>query len=575
MEKLGEWNMRKIEKLLFCAILCAASYVNTIEAKGDEMTSSNVVKSVRVTLPEKPSDRLKSIVSVFARQLQKRCQTKVTTQETAALTVMISIDPAIGKEGFRISDHADGGIEVAGQNELGVLYGLGKLLRTSRYSKDGFAPGYWRGLSVPKKPIRGIYFATHFHNFYHDGPIDEIQNYVEEVALWGCNNLMVWYDMNHFNGFDDPKAVAFRKRLDGILKTANNLGLGTAFIMIGNEGYNNSPQDIRSEGGGRGGFYPSAVCPNKPGGTEYGLQVQEDMMEWMAAYNPQYLCLWPFDQGGCNCEHCRPWATKGFLKCAKAIAQLAHKKIPEAKIILSNWYYKKGEVKELGTLLKKDGDWVDLVMAAVPGTEIPAVNFPEISMLGVQPWGGFGSIPVPQHLQNKYAKMDNLKGGWPYSEGLFEDMNKAVMLQLFWDPKQPTIETLRRYASFEFSPQVANNVVAMVTILEKNFRGRKNIGATAIKAYELAKKVDAQLPPDIRKSWRWRILYLRALIDKEMHLSKGALKGKILKDSFAELTDIYHAENALPGWLIPPKVTDDSGEAKNTNTHLDLDLEQR
>ena len=60
-----------------------------------------------------------------------------------------------------------------------------------------------------------------------------------------------------------------------------------------------------------------------------------------------------------------------------------------------------------------------------------------------------------------------------------------------------------------------------------------------------------------------------------MHLSKGALKGQVLKDSFAELTELYHAENALPGWLIPAKVTDGSGEPENANAHLDLDSEQR
>jgi len=39
-----------------------------------------------------------------------------------------------------------------------------------------------------------------------------------------------------------------------------------------------------------------------------------------------------------------------------------------------------------------------------------------------------------------------------------------------------------------------------------------------------------------------------------MHLTKGRLEGKVLKDAFAELTRLYHAENALKGWLRPPQV---------------------
>jgi len=533
----------------------AGAAEKTVQTGDDNISQMSVTstKLLRVVLPKRPSDQLKNIVSVFTRQVEMRCSAKVATQGEAPLTVALKIDPAIGKEGFRIRDRAEGGIDVIGQNELGVLYGLGKLLRTSRYSQGGFAPGSWRGESVPKKPIRGIYFATHFHNFYHDGPVEDIQRYVEELALWGCNNLAVWYDMHHFNGFKDPEAVAFRKRLAGILQAARDLGIGISLGGVGNEGYANSPRDIRSAGGKRGGYYDCQICPSKPGGLDYRLRIHSEIMDWMRPFKPEFFWIWPFDPGGCDCAQCRPWATRGFLQCAKPIARAAREELPGVKIILSNWFYNENELKELGKILSAEPAWVDLVMGPVPGTKIPAVNFPEISMLGVQPWGGFGAIPVPQHLQSKYSKMANLQGGWPYSEGLFEDMNKVVMLQMYWKPDQPVFETLKEYAAFEFSPEVAEDVVAMIKILEKNLP-RKSIGADAIQAYEFAQKVDAQLSPETRKGWRWRILYLRALIDKEMHVTKGDLKGEVLKDAFAELTRIYHAEKAPKDWLKPPQV---------------------
>jgi hypothetical protein len=532
------------------------------------------VKLIRVVTLEKPDSQLERIVSVFIRQVEKRCSAKVTTQGEAPLTVVLTMDSSIGDEGFRISDRADGGIEVAGQNELGILYGLGKLLRTSQYLKEGFAAGSWRGESVPKKPVRGIYFATHFHNFYHDGPVKEIQRYVEELALWGCNNLMVWYDMNHFMGFKDLEAMAFRERLDGILKTASGLGLGTGFIVIGNEGYSSSPKELRSTGGKRGAYYECQICPNKPGGMEYELRVQKEMMDWMRPYNPQYLCIWPFDPGGCDCENCRPWATNGFVECAESITKAARDKLPDVKIVLSNWYYKESEKTELGKILSAEPPWVDLVMGPVPGIDIPAVNFPEISMLGVKPWGGYGATVVLQRLQNQYSQMANINGGWSYSEGIFEDMNKVTMLQMYWNPEKSVFLPLREYATFEFSPEVADDVLTIIKILESNFQ-RDAITASAIDAYELAQKVDAQLSPEIQKSWRWRILFLRTLIDKEMYLTKGALKGEVLKDAFAELTRIYHADNALDGWLRPPKVTLGAFEAEKVRSNMDLDPENR
>ena len=511
------------------------------------------VRKIRVVLPDKAGPEMLKIAEVFGRQVSERCGARVTTNGEAPLRVELAIRPGIGKEGFSISKAGAGTIRITGNDTRGVLYGVGKFLRTSRFEAGGLTPGAWEGTSVPKKPIRGIYFATHFHNYYHDGPVEEIQRYVEELALWGCNSLMVWYDMNHFNGFEDPKAVAFRERLRGILQTATDLGIGTGFIVIGNEGYSNSPRELRSTGGKRGAYYECQICPNKPGGLEYELRIQAEMMDWMRPLKPQFLCIWPFDPGGCDCEQCRPWASNGFLKCAKPIAKVAREKLPGVRIILSNWFYRGNEPQELGRILSAEPPWIDMVMGPVPGTKIPAVNFPEISMLNVQPWGGYGATPVPERLHKKYSQMANLTGGWPYSEGLFEDMNKVVMLQLYWRSEQPFVETLTEYAGFEFSPEVAEDVVAMVKIFEKN-HSRRSIGADAIQAYELAQKVESRLFRRARASWRWRILYLRALIDKEMHLKKGRLEGDVLKDAFAELTRIYHAENALKGWLRPPQV---------------------
>ncbi len=146
--------------MLLGGLCLIASLVHAEDAK------AAAAERVRVVLPSDADEQIKNSASVFKRQVEQRCSAKVGTDGDAPLRVVLSIDPAMGKDGFRIQDGKERGtIEVIGQNERGVLYGLGKLLRTSRYSKDGFTPGAWRGESVPQKPIRGIYFATHFHNF--------------------------------------------------------------------------------------------------------------------------------------------------------------------------------------------------------------------------------------------------------------------------------------------------------------------------------------------------------------------------------------------------------------------------
>jgi len=141
-------------------------FIATVEA--DE------VKSVRVVLPADGDPIMRNVGSVFARQVESRCCARVVMQGDAALTLALAIEPGVGTEGFRIVDGNAGTIRIVGNDARGVVYGVGKFLRTSGYSEGGFTPGTWRGESVPAKPIRGMYFATHFHNFYMDGPVEDI-----------------------------------------------------------------------------------------------------------------------------------------------------------------------------------------------------------------------------------------------------------------------------------------------------------------------------------------------------------------------------------------------------------------
>ena len=208
---------------------------------------AQTVQTVRVVLPQQASAVMRNIAGVLARQVAQRCDASVVAEGEAPLKVELAIAPGIGTEGFRIEDRPGGGVKIIGNDSRGLLYGVGKLLRTSRYDRGGFSAGVWRGTSIPEKPVRGIYFATHFHNFYHDAPIGEVQRYVEDVGLWGLNSLIVWYDMHHFMGFDSPEAVDFRHRLQAICGAARHVGLDVGFACVANEGYANSPEPLRAD----------------------------------------------------------------------------------------------------------------------------------------------------------------------------------------------------------------------------------------------------------------------------------------------------------------------------------------
>lgn len=542
------------------------------------------VKSITISSPDDTSLVVRNIVTIFAQRIEERSGAKVSPEGN--LKIELLIKPGIGEEGFAIASGNDGSIQIIGNDERGVLYGVGKFLRTSGYNKRGFKPGKWRGTSVPEKSVRGIYLATHFYNYYQTAPVAEVERYLEDLAFWGVNSIMVWYDMHHFDGFDDPEAVAYRDRLTRFLQTARNLDLKVGFIMVGNEGYVNSPTCLQTvPGGSRGGFNPTDVCPNKPAGMEYILKNKNDFFEWCRDVKPEFICIWPYDQGGCGCFACQPWGSNGFLKCAENISKMAKEKLPGVKIMLSTWFFDSNEWQGLSKLIATDTGMVDMIMAEdIPGYEnskfppltgkLPTVGFPEISMYNTFPWGGFGATPLPCHLAGQWEKVRDVRlGGFPYSEGIFDDINKVTYTQLYWDSAIAPEEILKEYIAWEFSPEVVDDVLKVFTTLEKNHHMRWWLGELegvklaldwfpskgakpqadpgAEEAYALVKQVDSKLPEWAQKSWRWRLVFIRAMLDAELKANGGSPNETCI-EGFKELLKIYHTSVKTDPAVKPP-----------------------
>jgi hypothetical protein len=528
---------------------------------------------------------LNRVVEILASRIRERSGIDPTFREEGPCSVELSVQKGIGSEGFRIEDVSQGRVRILGNENRGLLYGVGKFLRSNTYRRGSFTLGNWRGTSVPEEPFRGIYFATHFFNFYHEAPIEKIQRYVEDLGLWGYNAIIVWYDMHHFEGMQDPAAQAMIKRLNAILETAKDVGLDTGLTLIANEAYANSPVALRADwtAGHDGyfrepqGHYHVELCPNKPGAKALMLKWREETFQAFKDVGVDYVVIWPYDQGGCTCSQCKPWGTNGFLMMAEPIAELARRDFPQCKIILSAWYFDKFTSDEWDGLERKFGEerpkWVDYMMADDAGVKrysgnppehhvpggFPLLSFPEISMWGAGPWGAFGADPLPTHHQELWSiGKDSLAGGFPYSEGIFEDLNKVLYAEFFWKKETPANSIVDEYVAYEFSPKVVPLVRRAIEILEKNYPRRvENLGkeagpvrfvlehsSGAEEAFKLMEQADKSLSPQARDSWRWRILYLRALIDSELVRNDYRVSSRC-EEALQELTQIYYAQRAL------------------------------
>jgi len=529
--------------------------------------------SVRIVLPPEPGPIIRRAAAILRRQVTARCDAAVVDDGEAGCQVELGLENGVGAEGYRIADGPGGSVRILGQDERGVLYGVGKFLRSSRYDRGGFTPSGWRGVSVPHCPMRGIYLATHFNNYYEAASPEEFESYVEDLALWGFNLLALAYPHWQYASYDDPAARAMTERLRQTIRVARQVGMRVSVGDALNGGFTSTLPELRStpvpDPLGRHGNFGVNLCPSKPAARAQLLETWEQLLDRFADPGLDCVTFWPYDEGGCGCADCWPWGARGYLSLARAVSARVHEKSPRTKIILSTWTFDtppEGEWEALAQALGQDPTWADFIQAdahedfprfpldrGVPGS-LPLIGFPEISMWGQGPWGGYGANPLPVRLQRLWDQTDGkLAGGTPYSEGIYEDINKAICSQFYWDRKRPALETVREYAAFEFSPDVADDVVEVVQTFEKNHL-RNQIGPSAAEAFARVQSVDARLTPRARTAWRWRIVYLRALIDSELLKNHGKLQGKALQAAFRELTTLYHAEHAHSMPIRPPQI---------------------
>ena len=552
--------------------------------KGPESKNSGIIfNSISFITTESPGVLAVKATTIFLRILNERTGQDFNGNNGNHLTIRLRIlTQTMPPEAFRIEKPEENSIILSASDSNGILYGLGKLLHSSVITEKGFAPGNWLGLSVPEKPIRNIYFATHFHNFYHTAPVEKVTSYIEELALWGYNNIEVWFDMHGFEGINDPRAVAMLDRLSVILRAGKDAGMKITICMLGNEGYNSSPRELRAKPPKQirlRGCYGVEICPSQPGGTELILNQVADELDAFSSREVivDYIVIWPYDQGGCGCDRCTPWGSNGYLKLSKKVTELAHRKIPKVKIILSTWLFDcvedEGEWAGLTHAFANEKPCVDYIQAdsheafpkylknnPVPGN-LPLLNFPEISMWNSWPWGGFGANPLPSRFQRLWDEVkDKAAGGAPYSEGIFEDINKVIYSQFYWSGRKTATETLREYISFEFSYSLADDILEAIDILEKNhglsggptkFRVPEEDHGSK-KAYELLMSIDRQLSDKTKKGWRWRLLLLRAMFDYELRKNNG-IANQTVEAGFGELTALYYAEHADASVRPPAK----------------------
>lgn len=437
------------------------------------------------------------------------------------------------------------------------------------------------------KEVCGMYFATHFNNYLDAAPLDEIREYMEDLALWGMNTFSLWFDMHHFRNMEEGKEKS--DRCLALLKIAQDMGININFTGLANEAFADSPVELRADWtSGHDGYiqdlrehYHVEICPNKPGGLEKILEYRRKMLDVFKEIRPTYISFGPYDQGGCTCSKCAPWGGNGYVKTVKALIPLYREYFGDVKFCLDTWQFGSftgTDVEfEMLSAAIKNGEFGEVYRtrsepqyARYPfekGWPTKITGFPEISMYQANPWGGYGTNPLPGLLGDLWKKNGPLQdGGEPYSEGFYEDINKVIMLRCYRENQDP-VDTIREYLAWEFDLEgedLEAMVQAMVDMEEtwERIHPYKTVTDhtyTIVRPEKVAGieatvcRVHEKLPETIRESKRWQMIYLRAVIDGELARNNFTRNEKVL-GYFHKIVELCYLQNA--GLATRPDIWD-------------------
>jgi hypothetical protein len=427
-------------------------------------------------------------------------------------------------------------VTLCGADAHGVLYGVGHLLRQLIFQPQQVAMPKLRFTTAPAVMSRGVYFATHFNNYYESAPLPRIERYIEELALWGVDLLTFWLDTNWFpHGFwadPDSRGMAMASRLRFIRDKARACGMRVGAMAVANEGFDRQPPPrlLAHPEARHGGFYPSSqICPSQPGGLEMILDNRRIVMDLLGPLD--VFVLWPYDPGGCGCPRCvhasGRWGRK-FLDIGPQIAAVAGRASPGTRVFVSTWYMDDAERRMVYQQCDAGADWFQGVMTQTEHVREHALplryerlTFPEISMFDCYftSYGCNGANPAPGRMARQARDVAAAGSGTTlYSEGLYEDVNKAVWAGLLWDPNREVDDILAEYGRWYFGAEQAGATVNLLHGLEQTWGAKRLQQAPPEEVRRLereARRLGAAVKHRDGRE-RWRALYDRARIDLAM-----------------------------------------------------------
>ena len=517
--------------------------------------------SIDTTALSKAEQAYQQLFPIIKKRIEERCGAVCLENDKAADFVLrFALDSTVPAEGFRLCDW-ETGILVTGADFLALMYGAGQFLHKSHYTAEGLIPTLWRGQSVPQNEKRVIQMEQHFYNWYQCASEEELREVVEDLVLWGLNGVSTVFSCLNLDSWEDPKLDSLLKTFRSLLKIGKALKLKLG-VEFSNVDFAVAQEDLRADYKYLFSKTGNLICPSKPGGYERIQDLFEKILSFTEDIGLDFIVYIAYDEGGCSCDKCWPWAGRGYYDMTHRLSKFAKARYPGLEFWLFTWYVGRGEdhkdewpslYKRLQEDAARGDHWVDYLLLETrddydqvfypvrngqPTAHTKLLTFPDVSMTGLTPWGGFGAVCMPElmkHWERPFEKCCH--GGYLYSEGIWDDITKVVMLGIYWDRSRNTDETLRDYCGYELQGVEPEKFVKLVKLIEASQSCTNRIDKRPCplcycrEAWELAEEMNEEASAHTKSYWKWRILYIRAYLDLVRYTKCAEMGWPLLKKS--------------------------------------------
>jgi hypothetical protein len=505
-----------------------------------DLTHATVVAPAGLTGPERKAVSL--LVDAVRERTRIAWPVMAADSGSSVPVVRIAQAPAgshLPAEGYRLRSF-DGGVEITGNDERGVLFGVGGLLRALEMRRDSVVlPRPLEIRTAPKYPLRGHQLGYRPKTNSYDGwDVPDWERYLRDLAVFGANAIELIPprsddapDSPHFPLPQMPMMVEMSR-------LAQEYGLQCWIWYPAMDPDYSNPATVEAairEWGEVFRQLPRVDAVFVPGGDpghtqpKYLMALLEKQAANLRKYHPG-AGMWLSPQGFSS-----SWMGEFFGLMDRHPAWLTGIVFgPQVRINLP-------ELRQRIPAQYPIRFYPDITHSI--NAEFPVIDW-DVAYAQTEEREVINPLPVDEARIFRVLQPYAGEGFIAYSEGCNDDVNKAVWSALGWNPDVNVTEVLRDYGRYFIGADIADDFAQGLLALERNWRGPLLANSAVDTTLAQFQDMERYASPQQKRNWRFQQALYRAYYD-------AYLRARLIDETARErramerLPDLAAAESAL------------------------------